>query len=82
MKTLSREALIILGQVVLSPSAVSGTLAFLPPNLDRKTYLEVNGALEAFGGKWNRKAGAHVFLTDPSDILRYASPHEGVGDTP
>lgn len=33
--------------------------------LDRKTYMDVNKALEAMGGKWNKKAGAHVFQEDP-----------------
>jgi len=33
--------------------------------LDRQMYLRVNKALEALGGKWNRKLGGHVFKTDP-----------------
>lgn len=33
--------------------------------LDRKTYVAVNKALEAMGGKWNRKAQAHLFPADP-----------------
>jgi len=33
--------------------------------LDRKTYVAVNKALEAMGGKWDRKAQAHLFPTDP-----------------
>lgn len=33
--------------------------------LDRKTYERVNKALDAMGGKWNRKLGGHVFPTDP-----------------
>jgi len=35
------------------------------PSLDRAVYVEVNKALEAFGGKWQRKIGGHVFSTDP-----------------
>lgn len=65
MKRLSINAL-----TVLSQTTVSGTLVHLPPGqLDRKLYEEVNGALENFGGKWNRKAGAHVFREDPSEML-------------
>lgn len=33
--------------------------------LDRKLYLRLNRALEALGGKWNRKKGGHVFSVDP-----------------
>jgi len=33
--------------------------------LERKTYAAVNKALEAMGGKWNRKMQAHLFSTDP-----------------
>jgi hypothetical protein len=33
--------------------------------LDRDTYQAVNKALEVMGGKWNRKAGAHLFPVDP-----------------
>lgn len=33
--------------------------------LDRQVYLRVNKALEALGGKWNRKLGGHVFKIDP-----------------
>jgi predicted RNA methylase len=34
--------------------------------LGRKTYEALNKVLVALGGKWNRKAGAHVFPDDPS----------------
>lgn len=33
--------------------------------LDRQMYEKVNKALDAMGGKWNRKSGGHVFKTDP-----------------
>jgi hypothetical protein len=33
--------------------------------LERKLYERVNKALDAMGGKWNRKAGGHVFDFDP-----------------
>ncbi len=33
--------------------------------LDRNMYEKVNKALDAMGGKWNRKSGGHVFKTDP-----------------
>lgn len=33
--------------------------------LERNLYIRTNKALEAMGGKWNRKAGGHVFASDP-----------------
>jgi len=40
--------------------------------LDRKTYLKLNKVLEALGGKWNRKAKAHIFPSKPSKIINAA----------
>ncbi len=55
---------------VLSGCSVAGDLVYLPAGqLDRKLYLRVNAVLEALGGKWNRKARAHVFSGDPSGTL-------------
>lgn len=43
-----------------------GLLAVLTcGQLDRKTYENVNKALEAMGGKWTRKVQGHIFPTDP-----------------
>ena len=43
-----------------------GTLGIISGGqLDRKLYERLNKALEAMGGKWNRKAGGHVFDADP-----------------
>lgn len=65
MKTLSNAALRVIDRIT-----IAGTLVFLPPGqLDRKLYNEVSGALENFGGKWNRKAQAHIFLEDPTAML-------------
>lgn len=50
---------------VLSRAACDGTLLRLPGDrLDRGLYVAVNDAIEAMGGKWNRKAGAHLFDAD------------------
>jgi hypothetical protein len=38
----------------------------------RKLYLDVNDALMALGGKWNRKAKGHVFDSDPTDKIENA----------
>jgi hypothetical protein len=46
-------------------------LYYLPTiRLDRKMYVAVNEVLERIGGKWNRKAKAHVFEdVDPAQLL-------------
>ena len=42
-------------------SGCSGDRARITSQLDRKVYLKVNQVLEALGGKWDKKAQAHVF---------------------
>lgn len=37
--------------------------------LDRKVYLEVNKVLERLGGRWDRRARAHLFDQDPAASL-------------
>lgn len=64
MRRLSQEAVSVLGSM-----RVEGNSAFIQGQLDRKLYLEVNQSLEALGGKWNRKAKAHLFEGNPEDVL-------------
>lgn len=52
---------------VVSQAQTDGNKLVLVGQLDRKLYQAVNKALEAAGGKWNRKEKAHVFDTDASD---------------
>jgi len=55
---------------VLASMAFDGNAARITGGqLDRKLYVEVNAALEALGGKWNRKAGAHLFDGDPANAI-------------
>jgi predicted RNA methylase len=55
---------------ILERSAIDGAMLRLPPTqLDRNTYQAVNKVIEAAGGKWNRKAGAHVFEGDAIDTI-------------
>lgn len=55
---------------VLSRCSIQGTLLTLPEGqLDRKLYVAVNKVLEGLGGKWDRKAKAHVFDHEPSNDL-------------
>jgi predicted RNA methylase len=49
---------------VLSSAIVDGSALTLTGQLDRKMYEKVNKILDACGGKWNRKAKAHLFDGD------------------
>lgn len=46
---------------VLTQAEVDGNSLKLVGNLDRSLYERTNKVLEAAGGKWNRKAKAHLF---------------------
>ncbi|MCP3965618.1 MAG: SAM-dependent methyltransferase [Lentisphaerae bacterium] len=55
---------------ILLNSMIEDCQLFLPPEqLERKLYLSANKVLEAIGGKWNRKAKAHIFNKPPGEIL-------------
>lgn len=54
---------------VLSAAECNGPQLFLTGQLDRNLYTRTNKVLEAAGGKWNRKAKAHIFETDASDRI-------------
>lgn len=56
----------------LSALVITNNCASIVKQLDRKLYLKVNEVLEACGGKWDRKAKAHVFEADPTDLLALA----------
>lgn len=66
---------------VLEQSWRIGTRVFLPDNLDRKLYERVNAALESVGGKWNKKAKAHLFSADPSQFLGITIEDRSTGST-
>lgn len=53
----------------LEELSYSGLEAHIAGQLDRKLYVDVNKVLEACGGKWNRKAKAHLFTEDPEPII-------------
>ena len=55
--------------VVLSTLEIDGNNVRITTQLDRKLYLAVNKVLERIGGKWSRKAKAHVFDVDPTERL-------------
>ena len=54
----------------LTTMTVIGTSAKLSAQLDRADYAKINKILEALGGKWNKKAGSHVFAgCDPEEVI-------------
>lgn len=40
-----------------------------PGQLSRESYVAVNEIITRIGGKWNRKAGGHVFEDDPKPLM-------------
>lgn len=57
---------------VLDRAEIVGTSLVLRGQLDRDLYLRTNKTLEALGGKWNKKAKAHLFDADPSIAIENA----------
>ncbi|AVQ84254.1 methyltransferase [Variovorax sp. PMC12] len=54
---------------ILERADTDGAALRLTGQLDRKNYAAVNAVLEAVGGKWNKKAKAHLFECDADDAL-------------
>lgn len=54
---------------VLDQAETEGNSLRLTGQLDRKLYERTNKVLEAAGGKWNRKARAHIFGGDARDAM-------------
>jgi len=55
---------------IIDRSRFDGTYLFLPPGqLDRKMYEAVDKALTAAGGRWSRKARAHIFERPASQAV-------------
>lgn len=54
---------------ILRRSEVTENSLKLPGQLGRPLYMAVMAAITAAGGKWNRKAGCHVFDRDPREIF-------------
>ncbi len=53
----------------LSNAIINENALTLTGQLDRKLYESTNKVLEAAGGKWNRKAKAHLFDGDAAEIM-------------
>jgi hypothetical protein len=54
---------------ILSRATAEGNAVKIHDRLDRATYVAVNEVMVAAGGKWNRKAQAHVFPEDAAPVL-------------
>lgn len=53
----------------LDAAAIDGSRLTLGGQLDRKLYTQVSRVLELAGGKWDRRAGAHVFDGPAMDAI-------------
>jgi len=54
---------------VLAACTIKGNYVVLNGQLDRALYTAVNKVLDAAGGKWDRKAKAHLFSGDAAEAL-------------
>ena len=65
------RATVIGGDVldILSRATADGNAVRIADRLDRATYVAVNEVLASAGGRWNRKAQAHLFPEDAAPIL-------------
>ena len=66
---------------MLERATITETSLSISEQLDRDLYERVNKVLVAAGGKWNRKAKAHVFAKDPRDVLGFSIQTGEIVDT-
>jgi predicted RNA methylase len=64
MKTIDSDVL-----AELSAAEIDGANVRLVRQIDRKLYLRCADVLESFGGKWNKKAKAHIFDDEPGERI-------------
>lgn len=65
---------------VLTEAHIEGRVLKLVGQLPRPLYVKVDKALNALGGKWNRKAGGHLFEDDPACVVAEALVEGSVTD--
>ena len=63
---------------MLRRAEIIGNALRIVEQLDRPLYVSVNKALEALGGKWDRKARAHLFSEPPANAIAKAITTEEV----
>lgn len=56
-------------QILSEGVTCSGKELTIQQTLDRKQYVALNAVLEAIGGKWNKKAKAHIFGSDALELV-------------
>ncbi|MBN8422478.1 MAG: zeta toxin family protein [Verrucomicrobia bacterium] len=61
-------------QDVIDNADIIGHKVFIQETLDRQLYQRVNKALESAGGVWNKKHKAHLFRSNPSEVLGRNAP--------
>ena len=54
---------------ILSTCVIDGFHLTITEIIDRKTYIKVNGVIQALGGKWSKKEKSHVFDTDANELI-------------
>lgn len=63
--SIQNDALAVLSSALIENNTVKLTTG----QLERKLFEKVDKILETLGGKWNRKAGGHVFKSDPTEQI-------------
>lgn len=59
-------------RTALSEATIEGNTVRIERQLPRQLYLQVNRVLSGAGGRWDRKARAHLFDRDPRELLGLA----------
>jgi type I restriction-modification system DNA methylase subunit len=54
---------------ILATAVCDGSTLTIPGALDRAMYVQVDKVLKAAGGRWDRKAGGHVFAKPAAEVL-------------
>ncbi|MGS2807777.1 hypothetical protein [Nocardia sp. MW-W600-9] len=57
---------------ILAESRIEGHNLVLPQQLSQADYRKINRVIESMGGRWNRRARAHVFPDDPTETIAAA----------
>ncbi|MEV6256730.1 class I SAM-dependent methyltransferase [Nocardia sp. NPDC051929] len=57
---------------ILAESRIEGNNLFLSQQLSQADYRKINRVIESMGGKWNRRAQAHIFPDDPTETIAAA----------
>lgn len=68
-KRLPDHVLGIVSRLVVTDEASGWVARITDGQLDRKDYVALNEALEALGGKWNRKLRGHAFGRSPREAI-------------